>query len=309
MASIIERMSAGIPRSERGADPPADTGARSGATPTGGGSAMLSAFSTKGAGGALLGGGFGGGGVLGGLLGGGLGGIGGIVDRTPADLPADAAAPPPATTNPNLAAGARANASAELLRNRGLLFDPRLLAVFEDKTATQLAQGALNILNAAEARTLTVARNAVRTKAVQPSGLMRHLERNVAIGEVLNRLAENWSDETVQDFAERAFTMEASDRRAMDAIVSLAILNDPDLERNLRVENTGTPTDGELLENRRIVWQHPAPGTPLEPPYVILVAVEHVDTARAEAAVSDILGQLETVDGFKVPRGAAARMR
>ena len=60
----------------------------------------------------------------------------------------------------------------------------------------------------------------------------------------------------------------------LGVIVAIAILNEPDLEAELRGENTTVAGPGDLLENRRITWQYPPPGTPLSPPYVVLVAGE-----------------------------------
>jgi hypothetical protein len=102
--------------------------------------------------------------------------------------------------------------------------------------------------------------------------------------------------------------MTADKLEVMDSIVSLAILNDPDLEGELQAENTPETTEGDLLENRRIVWQYPPPGTPLEPPYLVLVAVEHRDVAQAEEVVQTILGQLVDYQGYKIPKTAAQKL-
>lgn len=74
-------------------------------------------------------------------------------------------------------------------------------------------------------------------------------------------------------------------------------------------------TDTDLLENRRIVWQYPAPGTPLDPPYLVLVAVEHQDVSQAEEVVESITAQRVTFRDrisnreFKLPKIAAGKLR
>src|SRR6185295_19000431 len=75
-------------------------------------------------------------------------------------------------------------------------------------------------------------------------------------------------------------------------------------EAELRGENVSDATAGDLLQNRRITWQYPPPGTPLTPPYVILVAVEQVDTSAADSEVQAILGELVDYKGYKIPRRA-----
>jgi hypothetical protein len=137
---------------------------------------------------------------------------------------------------------------------------------------------------------------------------MNFLERRTRIGEVLNELAKDWDEETQQDFSE-ALQMDRSKQNVMDDIVALAILNDPDLEEEIRVENTPEATGEDLLENRTIVWQYPEPGTPLDPPYLVLVAVEHQDVAQAEETLKSVMDQLVTHEGFKIPRAAAQKLR
>jgi hypothetical protein len=176
------------------------------------------------------------------------------------------------------------------------------------KTATQLAQGAAAHLRDADRAVLDEAVTTVRNSRVSPDGLMYHLERKVLVGEVLNRLAQAWTQETRQDFA-AAFSMGADRTAVMDAIVSLAILNDPDLERELRAENLPPPTQTALIENRRIAAQYPPAGTVVQQPYLILVAVEHQDTAQAEQVVQSIVGDLADVQGFKLPSAAADKLR
>ena len=172
--------------------------------------------------------------------------------------------------------------------------------IFASRTTTQLAQGAVEQLEKAKTSVVKEAIGAVKPKSV-PGSLMNYLERKVKVGEVLNELAEDWDQETINDFA-AAFQMAATKKETMDTIVSLAILNDPDLEEEIRMENTPEVGEGDLLENRRIVWQYPPPGTPLEPPYIIMAAVEHQDVTEAEAVVESIMGKLATYDKFKLPQ-------
>jgi hypothetical protein len=180
------------------------------------------------------------------------------------------------------------------------------------RTTTQLTRVAIDQLEKAQATTIKEALNAIRSRNVPAAGLINYLERKVKIGEVLNEFANRWSDETKQDFSQ-AFTMESSKLEVMDSIVSIAILNDADLEEELRAENMPETTAADLIENRRIVWQHPEPGTPLEPPYLILVAVEHQDVAQAEEVIQSILGKLVSYDhsGYKVklPKSAVEKLR
>lgn len=180
------------------------------------------------------------------------------------------------------------------------------------RTTTQLTQVAIDQLEKVQAATLKEALNAIRSRNIPAAGLINYLERKVKIGEVLNEFANRWSGETKQDFSQ-AFTMESSKLEVMDSIVSIAILNDADLEEELKAENMPETTAADLIENRRIVWQYPEPGTPLEPPYLILVAVEHQDVAQAEEVIQSILGKLVSYDhsGYKVrlPRSAVESLR
>jgi hypothetical protein len=121
----------------------------------------------------------------------------------------------------------------------------------------------------------------------------------------LEKLAADWSAETIRVFAS-ALVMEASKTAVMDLIVAIAILNEPDLEAELHGENVTDATAGDLVENRRITWQYPPPGTPLTPPYVVLVAVEQVDTSVADSEVQAILGELVDYKGYKIARRAPA---
>jgi hypothetical protein len=176
------------------------------------------------------------------------------------------------------------------------------------KTATQLAQGAVEQLEKAKE---SVVREAVQV--IKPvsnaAGLMSYLERRTRVGEILNELAKDWEKDTVGDFS-TAFRMakEKPKLEVMDSIVSIAILNDPDLEDELRMENTPEVEEGDLLENRRIVWQYPSAGTPLEPPYIIFAAVEHMDAARTEDVIQSIMGKLKEYEKFKLPASVVQKL-
>src|SRR5262245_1153800 len=175
------------------------------------------------------------------------------------------------------------------------------------KTTTQIAQGAISLLSGANQAVVQEAVNTAKNRNVAAGSLMNYLERKVKIGEVLSELAARWSAETRQDFAE-AFQMPQDKTDVMDSIVSVAILNDPDLSDELLVENMPDATEGDLLENRRIVWQYPPPGTVLQPPFLVLLAVEHRDTKRAEDVIQSIVGSLVDYQGYKLPRAAVQKL-
>jgi hypothetical protein len=175
------------------------------------------------------------------------------------------------------------------------------------KSVTQLAQGAANQLRATEPPILQEAITTIINTSVIANGLMHYLERKVLIGEVLNRLAANWPGEVRQDFA-GAFSMGLDRLAVMDTIVSIAVLNDPDLPRELRAENTPAPTQDDLIERRRVVAQYPPAGTPVQPGQLVLVAVEFEETALAEQVVQSIIGDLVDHQGFKLPSVAAQKL-
>lgn len=187
---------------------------------------------------------------------------------------------------------------------------PPLIFQPVEKTTTQIAQGAMKQLRAAAPAVIREAINTITNKKIAAGQLLNHLERRTRVGEVLNELANDWSAETKQDFAE-AFQMPntADKLPVMDAIVSIAILNDPDLKNELLAENTSEGSQADLLENRRIVWQWPQPGTPFTPPYLIMVAVERDDTAQAQNIVQSIMGDLVDFQGYKIPSAAANKLR
>jgi len=175
------------------------------------------------------------------------------------------------------------------------------------KTFTQLANDAVAQLRAAPRDTLGEAVRTLQAKGIAAGDIMSLLERRTRIGEVLSATSNRWSAETVADFA-AALQMDASRLPVMDLIVALAILNDAELEAELRSENLPPTTPQDLLQNRKVVYQFPPPGTELTPPYVILVAVEHQDFAAAEQTVAAMLGQLVVAQGYRMPRDAAARL-
>lgn len=187
----------------------------------------------------------------------------------------------------------------------GIVFRPPV-----DKTTTQIAQGAVNQLRGATPAVVREAVSTIKNKNIAADDLLNYLERRTRVGEVLNELANDWSGPTRQDFAE-AFQMPntADKLPVMDAMVSISILNDPDLKNELQAENTTEASQADLLENRRIVWQWPQPGTSFTPPYLIMVAVERQDTTKAQNIIQSILGDLVDFQGYKVPSAAAQKLR
>lgn len=175
------------------------------------------------------------------------------------------------------------------------------------QTTTELARSAIRQLSQADRATLESALNVVRSKAISAEELIDYLEEKVKFNTVVGEFAQGWPSKTRQGFAQ-AFQMETDQLAAMDSIVSIAILNDPDLESVLRMENKPEVTEADILENRRIAWQYPPPGTVLEPPYLVLVAVEHVDTAQIGEVVESIMGEITSYRGYKIPEAAAEKL-
>jgi hypothetical protein len=160
------------------------------------------------------------------------------------------------------------------------------------KTATQLARGALAQLNAAGPDKVNRAINAISSAGISDgAAIMTLLERKTRIRAILDAFAASWDQTTKSDFAD-AFPVPADQTDVMDAIVSLAILNDRDLEAEIIAENSSQTSPGDLTDNRQIVWQYPPAGTVLQPPYVILVAVEFRDVASAEDIFHSVADQL-----------------
>ena len=221
--------------------------------------------------------------------------------------------PPPGEPSPEKGGGADLPFDRDLLdkiRDLGGVVPP-FRDVFQvplDKTTTQIAQGAVKQLRGAGAAVIREAVSTIKNKNITAAGLLNFLERRTRVGEVLNELANDWSAPTKQDFAE-AFQMPntADKLPVMDAMVSISILNDPDLKNELQAENTTSASQADLLENRRIVWQWPQPGTPFTPPYLIMVAVERQDTTQAQNIIQSIMGDLVDFQGFKIPSAAVPR--
>jgi hypothetical protein len=172
---------------------------------------------------------------------------------------------------------------------------------FLPNTTTLLARSAINLLKAADQTVLEEAITTLQNRSLSASAVMAHLEQNVNVAEVLERLAKEWTADTLRAFSV-AFNMDAAKTDVMDTIVAIAILNEADLEAELRGENTSAATATDLMENRRITWQYPPPGTLLNPPYLVLVAVEQVDTSKADSEVEAILGELVDYKGYKIPK-------
>ncbi len=236
------------------------------------------------------------------------------VPAAPASAPPIAAAPAPAAP---VAATAPAIAQAATSINPALLqattvFRPPIIfppttvlpaPVPQNRTTTQLASGAITQLAGVVPAIVTQSINAIKSKSLDGPGLIPYLERKVRIGEVLNDLAQDWTAATRSDFAS-AFSMDPNtmNNDVADSIVSLAILNDKDLDAEILAENTPATTNADLTDNRRIVWQSVPPGTVLNPPYVIMVAVEYQDVATASTVLQSITNQLGTSgSGFRLP--------
>jgi hypothetical protein len=177
----------------------------------------------------------------------------------------------------------------------------------QQKTATQFAQGAIAQLNNVAPAAVTEAVNAARSRQLDGPGLMIYLERKTPIRAVMEALAKDWADTTRNDFAD-AFQMAHDRFDAMDCLVSMAILNDRDLEAEVIAENTPQTTPNDLMSNRTVVWQYPPAGTQLQPPYVVLVAVEYRNVATAEQVLNSINSQLATYQGFKLPSSVISKL-
>lgn len=186
-------------------------------------------------------------------------------------------------------------------------FPPIFLPPPPSKTATQLAQSAIVNLTQAPRETLQEAVNTITIKHPAADTLLDYFERKVRVGEVLNQLAATWSATTVGDFAD-AFQMERSKTAVMDAIVSISILSNPKLDEEILAENLHDAAPQDVLDSRAVAFQWPAPGTVMNPPYLMLVAVEYRDVAQAEDIVHSIMGELVDHQGMKLPRAAAEKL-
>ena len=226
----------------------------------------------------------------------------------PAAATAAAAGRDPATGLRPAAASGVAFTPPEIFRIDPGIFLPPFRLPPVTKTATQLAESAIVTLNNASPEVVEEALNTLRGRNVAADGLIDYLERRVRVGEVLNQLASTWSDTTVGDFAD-AFQMDRGKREVMDAIVAVGILNEPELDEEMLIENRPQPSDPELLDNRVIVQQWPPGGTVMQPPYLVLVAVEYRAVAEAQEQVDAIMNQLVEHTGIKLPRPAVERLR
>jgi hypothetical protein len=188
-------------------------------------------------------------------------------------------------------------------------FVPRVTGT---QTCTKLALGAIDQLEKANITTVKEAITTITNKGKSGADVMEYMDDNLsrkAFDEILLELAEGWSKKTIETFiSSSVFQMKPDKPEVMDSIVSIAILNDPDLERELRTENMPETTEKDLLEARKIVWQYPTAGTPLEPPYIILVAVKDQDSDAADDVVKSILEQLDIYKDFKLPKTTIAKL-
>src|SRR5438128_2113468 len=140
---------------------------------------------------------------------------------------------------------------------------PQLSPLFMlPNTSTLLARTAINLLKSADQASLDEAIQTLLNGNIAAPAVMPKLEQTVNFSEVLEKLAEDWTPETLNAFA-ASFTMDPAKKNIMDLIVAIAILNESDLESELRSENTPQATANDLLENRKITWQYPPPGTVL----------------------------------------------
>jgi hypothetical protein len=237
-----------------------------------------------------------------------------VVTRPPVVPSSLGTLPPPPPISPGTA-GPPPGQPVQPVRPEFTMIDPAVLGplltfpVFQvSKTATELARSAVVQLGDASRDVLQDALNTLSIKKQKASDLLHFLERKVRVGEVLNQLARTWTDPTLGDFAD-AFQMDRAKTDVMDAIVSIAILNNPQLDEEILAENLPQTGQQDLLDNRVVVDQSPGPGTPLTPPYLILVAVEYRDIASAEDVVRSITGGLEDFQGTKLPQAAAQKLR
>ena len=73
-------------------------------------------------------------------------------------------------------------------------------------------------------------------------------------------MARTLTDTTVADFAD-AFQMDRTKTDVMDALVSIAILNNQHLDEEILAENLPQAAQQDLVDNRVIVDQWPKGGT------------------------------------------------
>lgn len=176
------------------------------------------------------------------------------------------------------------------------------------QTSTILARSAFALLEHASKENLELALNTLANRNIPADRLIGELERSrFSFQQILSELARGWRPEDVNGFAEK-FGMPREQLEVMDVIVSLAILNDPTLESRLRAENQAPASPTDFLSSRQVIWQSVEPGSVLNPPYVILLAVEAVDTGVPDDVVQAILGQLDMFRNYKLPKAAVARL-
>jgi hypothetical protein len=120
-------------------------------------------------------------------------------------------------------------------------------------------------------------------------------------------MASEWSEATRADFG-RAIRVEPTRFDLMDAIVSIAILNHPLIDEEVLGENIPEATEQDLLDNRVVMYQYPAAGAQLQPPYIILVAVEYRQVAQGLEVVRQLMDQLAAFEGYKLPRIVVQRL-
>lgn len=181
------------------------------------------------------------------------------------------------------------------------------------RTATLLVQAAVANLSGASVEAVRAALDHIRAaqtpegQPLRPESLMFYLERSTRVGEVLNAMASEWSESTRADFG-RAIRVDPTRFDLMDAIVSIAILNHPLIDEEVLGENIPEATAQDLMDNRVVMYQYPAAGAQLQPPYVILVAVEYRQVAQGLEVVRQLMDQLAVFEGYKLPRVVVQRL-
>lgn len=172
---------------------------------------------------------------------------------------------------------------------------------------TDLARKKADSLGKSRPEDLTEAMNAIKNKNIAPGNVFAHLDKNTDVGFELDKEAEDMSDETVNNIA-TMFGTDPKKKGVINNIISLGLLNAEGVEEAIEEEQLDEPSNEDVLRNRRIIWQHPEPGTVMEPPYLIVVAVEHRDVQKAKDARKDFAGLLIKHRNFKVPTNIATRL-
>src|SRR5688500_9548977 len=105
------------------------------------------------------------------------------------------------------------------------------------QATTVLARSALALLGQASPENIELALNTLHNNRIPAEKLLYELDhRRFSFQRVVGEPARRWPPEEVAGFADE-FGMSRDQFDVMDAIVSLAILNDPALESRLRAEN------------------------------------------------------------------------